>query len=48
MTDKPAAKTDKPAAKVKLVKMVRPDGKEADVHPDEVESFRKGNFKEVE
>lgn len=32
--------------KVKLVKMIREsDGATADVHPDEVENFMKGDFK---
>lgn len=34
-------------AKPALVKMVRPDGKTADVHPDEVENYRKGNYREA-
>jgi len=31
----------------KLVNMVRDDGREASVHPDEVASYIKGNYREV-
>lgn len=33
---------------MKLVKMIRHDGKEADVHPEMVEDYRAGGFREVE
>lgn len=46
MEDKPDYRP-KPARKPKTIKMRRPDGKEADVHPDMVESYRKGDYKEV-
>lgn len=37
---------EKPSPKIKLVKMVREsDGVTADVHPDEVENYTKGDFK---
>ena len=36
----------KPAPKAKLVKMVREDGKTADVHPDMVGEYKKGGFRE--
>ena len=36
-------KRERPA-KPKAVKMVRDDGKTADVHPDEVENFKKGGY----
>jgi len=29
---------------VELVRMIRPDGHTADVHPDEVENYRRGDF----
>ncbi len=34
-------------SKPKLVKMQRDDGKTADVHPDMIEHFRKGGYKEL-
>jgi len=39
----------KPAhtSKPKSVKMRRADGKTADVHPDMVEDFRKGGYRET-
>lgn len=36
-----------PQTSPRLVKMVHPSGKKADVHPDEVENFKRGNFREV-
>lgn len=42
---KPRKTSAKP--KPSLVRMRRPDGKEADVHPDMVESYRKGDYKEI-
>lgn len=52
MDYKPESETTKPSKpgpkpKPRTVKMRRPDGKEADVHPDMVESYRKGDYKEV-
>lgn len=54
MSDKPQSTFEKPTPKAsaakgpKLVKMRREsDGKLAEVHPDEVENFRRGDFKEV-
>jgi hypothetical protein len=46
-----AKKSEKPeieseTKEVKTVLMVR-EGKEADVHPDEVENYRKGGYTEV-
>jgi hypothetical protein len=38
-------KTEK--AEVELVKMVNAEGKEADVHPDEVFEYAKGGYVEV-
>lgn len=32
---------------VKLIKMKNADGKEADVHPDEIHEYAKGGFIEV-
>ena len=37
----------KAAEKVKTVKMVRDDGKTADVHPDEVANYALGGYKKV-
>lgn len=42
---KPAPKA-KAAPKAKLIKMVREDGKTADVHPDMVAEYKKGGFRE--
>ncbi len=37
----------KPETKPKLVKMIREaDGLTADVHPDEVDNYKQGDFKE--
>lgn len=33
---------------MKLIKMRRADGHEADVHPDMVEDYRKGGYAEIE
>lgn len=44
MTEQKRTRQVKPKA-VKLVKMQRDDGKKADVHPDEVENFKCGNYK---
>lgn len=46
-------KSDKPKAEkkpktVKLVPMVRDDGKTADVHPSEVDNYKAGGYKEVD
>ena len=39
----------KPEPKPKLVKMIREeDGQVADVHPNEVDNYKKGDFKECE
>ena len=38
----------KAAEKVKTVKMVRDDGKTADVHPSEVENYKLGDYKVLE
>lgn len=38
----------KPGPKPKLIKMVRPDGKTADVHPSEVENYKLGDYKVLE
>jgi hypothetical protein len=48
MSDK-EKKAPKKAAKkeLKLVKMIRDDGKEASVHPDMVQEYKKGNYKEA-
>jgi hypothetical protein len=37
----------KAAEKVKTVKMVRDDGKTADVHPDEVANYALGGYKKA-
>lgn len=42
-----AETTKEPATVVKLVKMINIDGKTADVHPDEVENYIKGNYRKV-
>lgn len=42
-----ASKADAKAEKVKLVKMVRDDGKTADVHPDEVSNYALGGYKKA-
>jgi hypothetical protein len=42
---KKTAEPKKPAVKKQLVEMVRDDGKTADVHPDEVDNFKKGNWR---
>lgn len=45
---KPVMKKKAAPKKVaKIVKMVNEQGKEADVHPDEVENFKKGGFREA-
>lgn len=33
---------------MKLVKMVNDDGKQADVHPEMVDDYKAGGFREVE
>ena len=38
---------EKKTTKPKLVKMVRPDGKTADVHPSEVENYKLGDYEVV-
>lgn len=41
---------EKPAKQdqeIVLVKMVNPEGKEADVHPDEVENYKAADFKVI-
>lgn len=43
---KKAAEAAEPK-KVTLVKMVRDDGKTADVHPQEVENYRVGGYREA-
>jgi hypothetical protein len=47
----PAKKSDKTESKeqtIKLVKMAHVDsGKEADVHPDEVENWKSCGYKEI-
>jgi hypothetical protein len=43
---KPANKIAKPKV-AKTVKMVRPDGKSADVHPTEVENYRSGGYEKA-
>jgi len=43
---KPAEKIAKPKV-AKTVKMVRPDGKTADVHPAEVENYRSGGYEKA-
>lgn len=40
-------KAKKAPSKPKLVKMVRDDGKEAEVHPDMVSDYAKGGYKEA-
>lgn len=37
----------KAAPKPTTVKMVNPEGKEADVHPSEVENYKAGDYQEV-
>lgn len=41
------SKADAKAEKVKTLKMVRDDGKTADVHPDEVANYALGGYKKV-
>jgi len=41
------SQADAKAEKVKTVKMVRDDGKTADVHPDEVANYALGGYKKV-
>ena len=43
---KPAKKIAKPKV-AKTVKMVRPDGKTADVHSAEVENYRLGGYEKA-
>ena len=43
---KPAKKIAKPKV-AKTVKMVRPDGKTADVHPTEIENYRSGGYEKA-
>lgn len=42
-----AVKAEKVEKAVKLVKMVDAEGKEADVHPDEVFEYAKGGYIEA-
>jgi hypothetical protein len=45
---KKAAEAAEPKqTKVTLVKMVREDGKTADVHPQEVDNYRSGGYREA-
>lgn len=41
------SETNAKAQKVKTVKMVRDDGKTADVHPDEVANYALGGYKKA-
>ena len=45
--DEGSGQADAKAEKVKIVKMVRDDGKTADVHPDEVANYALGGYKKV-
>jgi len=45
--DEGSGQKDGKAEKVKTVKMVRDDGKTADVHPDEVANYALGGYKKV-
>ncbi len=45
--DEGSGQKDAKAEKVKTVKMVRDDGKTADVHPDEVANYALGGYKKV-
>jgi hypothetical protein len=42
-----ASQANAKAQKVKTVKMVRDDGKTADVHPDEVANYALGGYKKA-
>jgi hypothetical protein len=47
-TAKKATEESAPKAKkMSLVKMVREDGKTADVHPQEVDNYRLGGYREA-
>ena len=41
-----AKKTETKEEKTDLIKMVRDDGHEADVHPEMVEDYKAGGYKE--
>ncbi len=44
---KATEKKEPKAEKLSLVKMVREDGKTADVHPQEIDNYRLGGYREA-